>query len=261
MACSTEETSTIAFSESTSALAPDDYLLKNKSMYEFITSYFSDLPKDRIHLSTPVKRIEYARNKVKILSTKNETFEFNKVVLSVPLSQLKKRKIEFVPDLPKEKKDAIDRTGMGTGLKAFFFFKEKIVLEKSKGIKLGPYYSSQKLGSKFALVTLLMGHFSEAYYKSPESYQNKMLKEISSAAGKDVSSLLEGSVFQDWGNEPFIEGTYSFPHIREKSEDRKIASEPIDKTVFFIGEGMNTEYGQGLIHGAMETALKVSKVL
>jgi hypothetical protein len=38
-----------------------------------------------------------------------------------------------------------------------------------------------------------------------------------------------------------------------------VAAAPVDNTIFFIGEAMNTELEYGFIHGALDTALKLSR--
>lgn len=258
MASSADRFSSIEYVKLIDSITPDDYQLVNRTMYEFISSYFSDIPRDRVLLGTPVISIRYAYNHAAIITAKGEEHVFNKVIISVPLSQLQQEKIQFIPALPPEKRAAFQEIGMGTGLKFFLFFKESILDAPSVNNKFAPYYLQKKMGSYFVVISLLMGRFADKYYKDPETYRQEILKEISTLANRDVTSLLEDAVFHDWGHEPFIEGTYSFPAPGEGNA-REVAAAPVDNTIFFIGEAMNTELEYGFIHGAMDTALKLSR--
>lgn len=254
MAASSEQFSTIEFVKQIDSVTTDDYLLKNKSMHAFISSWVADLPKEKILLSTPITSIQYQPNLVVL----NASHQFNKVIISVPISQLQQDKIAFIPALPKAKTDAIQQIGMGKGLKVFLFFREAILPDGTYNNEFAPYYFPVQTGPYHAVVTLLMGHFADAYYSDPARHQQGILQELSTITGQDIPSLLAGTVFQDWGHEPYIEGTYSFPRPGEGNA-RAIAAAPVEDTLFFIGEAMNTELAYGFIHGAIDTAWHLSK--
>ncbi|WP_312190389.1 FAD-dependent oxidoreductase [Sphingobacterium sp.] len=148
--------------------------------------------------------------------------------------------------------------GMGAGLKAFFFFEEPILKNKAFAQHYAPYYIEKKISKYHVIIAIIMGNYAEKYYKKPINYQSKMIDELSKLAKRDVRPLLKGVKFQDWTKEPFIEGTYSYPKPGEGNA-REIASSPLHNRVFFIGEAMNTNHAYGFIHGALETAEKVSE--
>jgi monoamine oxidase len=254
MAASSEHFSTIEFVKQIDAITTDDYLLKNRSMYEFISSWITDLPEDRIRLATPITSIHYSPDHVIL----NATHQFNKVIISVPVSQLQQHKISFSPALPKAKQAAIQQIGMGKGLKVFLFFKEAVLPEGTYNNESAPYYFPVQTGPYHVVVTLLMGHYADTWYKDPAKHRQDILQELSNITGQDIPSLLEGTLFHDWTHEPYIEGTYSFPRPGEGNA-RAIAAEPIEDTVFFIGEAMNTHLAYGFIHGAMDTAFHLSQ--
>ncbi|NPE46208.1 flavin monoamine oxidase family protein [Sphingobacterium prati] len=258
MASSTENFSTKEFIHLLPALEPSDYELKDTSMSSFIHNYFSDIPKQRIHLSTPIKVICYDQESVALTTEEGKKLNFARAIVAVPISQLKNNSIKFVPQLSHEKRLAIQKIGMGTGLKAFFFFEEKILKKSAFAQQYAPYYIEKKIGKYVVVITIIMGHYAKKYYENPVTYQEGMLDELATLAGRNLRPLLKSTKFQDWTKEPFIEGTYSFPMLGEGNA-REVASSPIKNRIFFIGEAMNTNYAYGFIHGALETAEKVNE--
>jgi monoamine oxidase len=60
----------------------------------------------------------------------------------------------------------------------------------------------------------------------------------------------------DWGNEPYINGVYSYTLPNGKWK-REIAKRTIDNKMFCAGEAMNTKKNYGNVHGAIESAMEV----
>lgn len=262
MAASSETFSTIEFTKLSKQISPDDYALNNTTMSEFVQAYFSKIPKRIIHLSTPINQIKYSENQVELIDNSGTSLFFNKVIVSVPISQLQQNKILFTPSLSTEKLDAIHSIGMGKGLKVFLFFREKMSVKNTAyELQFAPYYAlGAETENNYQLITLIMGKYAENYYKDPILYQEKMIQEIAQISGKNASNLFLGSVFQDWTNEDYIQGTYSYPKPGDLGK-REIAAQPVMNTVFFIGEAMNTSMHYGFIQGAMETAVHVNHLL
>ena len=74
-----------------------------------------------IRLSSQIGSIEYSNDGVK-LSTSKSGFEFDAVIVTVPLGVLKAGGITFAPELPAGKLDAIQRLGMGLLDKVYLKF-------------------------------------------------------------------------------------------------------------------------------------------
>lgn len=248
--------STVKFKELISSGGAEHHELENRTMSEFIQAYFSGIPRESILLSTPVLTVKYACHKVNLV-TGNGSFQFDKVMISVPISQLRSNKITFDPPLPERKINAFQKIGMGYGIKMFLFFRKSVLSEATFNRKFAPYYLQKKMGSHYVVLSLLMGEFMEDYTQDKEGHLEGIFSELAEISGKEVRSLLENSVFHDWTAEPFIEGTYSYP-VAGIGNAREIASEPVLDTLFFIGEAMNTESAHASISGAMDTAYQVS---
>nr|KAJ0192467.1 hypothetical protein LSAT_V11C800439470 [Lactuca sativa] len=84
----------------------------------FIRALSENLP---IFYNQTVEHIKYGSNGVSI-SANGQDYHADMVLCTVPLGVLKKKSIEFIPDLPERKKDAIDRLGFGLLNKVAIFF-------------------------------------------------------------------------------------------------------------------------------------------
>ena len=75
-----------------------------------------------VHLSRPVKRISYDTTSVTLTLKTGASQRFDAVIVTVPLGVLKRETIQFDPLLPKQKREAIRRIGMGTLDKVYLQF-------------------------------------------------------------------------------------------------------------------------------------------
>ena len=70
-------------------------------------------------------KIDYVGEMIKITTKKGNNYYCKKVIVSVPLGLLKKKKIEFLPDLPYSYKTAILSIGFGVFNKIIVSFENK----------------------------------------------------------------------------------------------------------------------------------------
>lgn len=198
---------------------------------------------------------------MRISTLNGEEYSFSKCIISVPISQLKTDKINFIPVLPSEKREAFHKIGFGKGVKVLLFFSNSILDKSYFNLEHAPYYIQKTLIGKepiYVIYTLLFGDYAERYYDNPENIKENIFKELSALSNSNIKDSLIDAVYQDWSNEEYIEGTYSFP-LPNEDNARVIAAEPIDNKLFFIGEAMNLNSEYGFIHGAMDTAISLAK--
>lgn len=88
--------------------AGEDDLL-DKGMGAFVEKLGDGLP---VCLNSPVTGVDYSVDSVKV-SAGGRVFEGSNALVTVSVGVLKKKKIAFTPELPKEKLQAIDRLQMG----------------------------------------------------------------------------------------------------------------------------------------------------
>ena len=74
-----------------------------------------------IKLNSPVSKINYLSDKIEVF-VNEKVYIADVVVISVSLGVLQKNLIEFIPDLPVEKKEAINNISWGSVNKVIFKF-------------------------------------------------------------------------------------------------------------------------------------------
>ncbi len=84
-----------------------------------------------IEMQRPVRRIEWDSEGVLVVDESGNEILADRVIVTVPLGVLKSGSIEFVPPLPEEKLDVIDRIGFGLLDKVWFVFEEAFWSEDS----------------------------------------------------------------------------------------------------------------------------------
>ena len=102
-------------------LAGEDDLI-DKGMGAFVEKLGDGVP---VCLNSPVTEVNYSGDGVKV-SAGDRVFEGSNALITVSVGVLKKKKIAFQPELPKEKLEAIDRLQMGNMQKVIVPLKRDI---------------------------------------------------------------------------------------------------------------------------------------
>ncbi len=249
------------FSKVTNRLKTTDYQFKDTTMYGFFQKNFEEDLKNEIILNMPIQEIDYSSSRIKVTNTYNEIFEFDKVIVTIPISELKSNKIRFIPNLTEEKIKAFDYIGMDKGLKLFLKFNKKFYDHALfNGQYAGYYIDVPKYSddSTSMLASLVMGNHASKYYENPEKAIENYLSELDSYFNGGASKHFVNYLVKDWGNEPYINGVYSYTKPNG-NHARKIARKSIDNKIYFAGEAMNTKLNYGNVHGALESAIDVIK--
>ncbi|KAL7584231.1 hypothetical protein Lser_V15G46014 [Lactuca serriola] len=232
----------------------------------FIRALSENLP---IFYNQTVERIKYGSNGVSI-SANGQDYHADMVLCTVPLGVLKKKSIEFIPDLPERKKDAIDRLGFGLLNKVAILFPydfwggeiDTFGHLSDKSSMRGEFflfYSYSSVSGGPLLVALVAGEAAIEFEKmSPvESVTRVMeiLKGIFNPKGIAVPDPLQ-AICTRWGQDQFSYGSYSYVGIGASGNDYDILAENIGGgRVFFAGEATNKLY-PATMHGAFLSGLR-----
>ncbi len=246
-------------SKMTKQLAPVDYQFSNTTMYGFIQNRFVNRLKDVLVYNFQVKTIDYSKTLIKVSNSENQSYEFDKIIITVPITILKSGSIQFFPELPGDKKSAFELIGMDKGLKLFLKFEKQFFNHTLFNGKYAGYYidpTKEEQSPQSLLTSLVMGNKADIYYNNPQKAIENYLKELDSIFNGKASTYYINSLAQDWGAESGIHGVYSYTKPGGTSA-RQIARKPIDNKIFFAGEAMNTQNDYGTVHGAIDTAIQV----
>ena len=237
-----------------------------KGLQPVFEEFMADLGED-LHCSHIVTQIDYSGKGVKVTCRNGKSFEADRLILTVPLSVLKSRTLQFEPPLPSEKVDAIEQLGIGAGMKVFLQFNERFWPEDLQvicGGMLCPWYETVPNAPKDApvLKAYPMGEYARNLSARGSQAAGLLVEELNGIFGdaKPASAFVK-SYTADWAKEPHIWGAYSYagPHSLGKREQ---LWKPLDGKLFFAGEASHFKGCPATVQGAMETGeWAVEKIL
>ncbi|KAH6823634.1 LSD1-like 1 [Perilla frutescens var. hirtella] len=224
-----------------------------------------DLP---IFYERPVGCVRYGSDGVMVYAGGQE-YQGDMVLCTAPLGVLKRGNIEFVPELPQRKKDAIDRLGFGLLNKVAILFPYDFWggeidtfghLTEDPGMRgeFFLFYSYSAVAGGPLLIALVAGEAAVKFEKnSPVESVNRVLeilKGIFSPKGIAVPDPVQ-AVCTRWGQDQFSYGSYSYVAVGASGDDYDILAESVADRVFFAGEATNKQY-PATMHGAFLSGMR-----
>lgn len=226
-----------------------------------------DLP---IFYEKPVNCVRYGSDGVMVYAGGQE-YQGDMVLCTVPLGVLKRGTIEFEPELPQRKKDAIDRLGFGLLNKVAILFPYDfwggeidtfghLTEDPSMRGEYFLFYSYSAVAGGPLLVALVAGEAAVRFERnSPVESVNRVLeilKGIFSPKGIAVPDPIQ-AVCTRWGQDQFSYGSYSYVAVGASGDDYDILAESVGDRVFFAGEATNKQY-PATMHGAFLSGMRES---
>ena len=196
------------------------------------------------------------------------------IIVTVSVGVLKAEIIDFIPDLPAAKLDAISTIGMGNGMKISLRFGDKPLSDPGTPIwedKLsymlldGPTgscwtpnsYQTSPMGHH-VLTCFSMGRNSEFMEALPDDTAriSQALVDLDAAFGGLASTTFIEGVVQNWSAEPYVLGSYSFPAPGTRppgeSTKREVLAQPVGATLYFAGEATHNTMAS-TVPGALQS--------
>lgn len=231
----------------------------------FVRALAEGLP---IFYGKTVNWVSYGSDGV-LVCAGGQQFRADMALCTVPLGVLKKESIQFFPDLPQKKKDAIHRLGFGLLNKVVLLFPTNfwggnidtfghLAEDLSMRGEFFLFYSYASVSGGPLLVALVAGEAAIRFeMMSPfESVKRvmKILKDIFHPKGIVVPDPVQAACTR-WGKDPFANGSYSYVKVGSSGDDYDILSENIGGRVFFAGEATSRQY-PATMHGAFLSGMR-----
>ena len=179
------------------------------------------------------------------------------VIVALPLGMLKYNVVRFVPELPSNKVEAINKVSLGTMNKVFLYFEKSFWPDdgyffeyfKDDYRNMMVFESFSTIGNKNVLLAFLSG-------KQARVIENMDIKTVKELVMNELKNMFGNSVplpkniyKTSWHTDPFALGSY--PHIPPGSNLSycNIIGEPIENRVFFAGDSTTSDY-LATAHGA-----------
>lgn len=257
------------------SLPGGDYLLhgrKDRGGYKVIVDHLADGLDLRVE--TAVSRIEVTESGVE-LSTSAGPLSCAKLIITVPLGVLKSGSIEFVPSLPQEKRDAIDRIGFGIYEKLamrfdkFYWPKEAQRFNYLSTGEPSLFHAWLNIGHYTGEPIIVAYHAHRRARHINQMSDGELLEQTvgvmqrifggePSQGGYGKIPAPEAYVRTSWEHDPFSQGSYSFDKFGQQPDDRQTLAQPIEGRLFFAGEATHPHFHSS-VHGAYETGVRAAR--
>jgi lysine-specific histone demethylase 1B len=238
----------------------DDDFKFEETFFDLIDTQIANQVKDYILLNTVVSKIDYSQSTILITDSNNNTFNADKVIITVPIPILKSADIQFTPALPDEKTAAFAKIGMDAGMKVFLKFSNKFFDQNIIGGSVCAAYADDSIGkaqNDNILLAFIMGEQAEYLTSlgSDAAITNALIQELDIMYNGQASASFIASHVENWTTNPYVKGAYSYSTIG-MGDARKIASQALSEKLYFAGEAMNTNGHHQTVHGAVETGYR-----
>jgi len=236
----------------------------NSTWLDFFEEYIVPSIDSKIHFNTQIVSIDYQGNKIITMDSNGQTYEAEKIIITVPLMILKEGAISFTPQLPASHRNAIQDAPIWGGLKVFLEFSQNFYplyltfpdSETNQGQRIyyDAAYAQDSLSNVLGLVAL--GEQANQYQELDENIQRDyILNELDEIFNGIASQTYMSHIVQDWSNEPYIHSAYLADIASSNISSRLY--QPIDEKVYFAGEAYTQEDDWGGVHNAIRAAKNV----
>ena len=218
-----------------------------------------------IRLHHPVAGIDHSGPTVVVTTESGDTFEADRVVVTVPLGVLKADAISFAPELPPAMRDAITALDMGILNRTVLLFDEPFWDRDTEWIG----YAGRQPGQWSETLNLFpyLGRPVLAMF-NPGSFG----AEIEQYSDQDLTSRAVGAleaIFGDvpepvdavstrWGSDPWTRGSYSYLPVGVPFETYREMSTPVGERLFFAGEATHSRF-PSTVHGALLSGRRAAR--
>jgi monoamine oxidase len=238
-----------------------------------------------IRTAAVVETVEWRRGNAKVTVRDSEgssLLEAQRVLVTVPLSLLKSPDerpgtIRFAPQLPSQKKNALDKLEMGKVIRVVLNFRERFWGEikpspraKKKLSNMAFLFSQDEwfptwwtsMPNQTPIITG-WAPFRSAERLSGQSHSfviERALETLSKLLGpspSELQSILQAGYFHDWETDPFSMGAYSYGKVGAIAAQKMIAA-PLENTLFFAGEATDMAGNNGTVNGAIASGYRAA---
>jgi monoamine oxidase len=214
-----------------------------------------------IRLSQVVTQVRHDKQGVQV-DTLSGRFSGSRLLVTLPLGVLQAGSVQFSPALPADKREAIARLGMDSGVLSKVFLRFPQVFwddvdwleHVAPAARQGQFHQWLNLarvsGGAPALLGFLGGRYAcdaEATWRDEEIVGDAMtaLRALYGAAIPEPT----GWQIPRWSRDPFARGSYSFNRLGATPAMRQVLAAPVDGRLYFAGEATHREHF-ATVHGA-----------
>ena len=216
-----------------------------------------------VRLETPVARIEHGESGVRVESGL-ETFEADRVVVTVPLGVLRSGALEFDPPLGEDHDSAVQRLAMATIEKVVLRFPERFwpeavwqIAHVDQGRAFPVWLDFTRHTGSPTLVAFHNPPTSPALVGlDPEQRVEAALVVLREMFGQVPEP--DEALVTDWSGDPWARGSYSYIPIGAGAGDMRSIAESGSERLSFAGEATVPE-SYGTVQAAFTSGLRAAR--
>lgn len=221
-----------------------------------------------IRTGVPVRRILHNGSGVEVV-TENETFTADHAVITVPIGVLKRNAIAFEPELPPQKREAIDGLGLGLSEKLILKFPEvfwpkdpTVVLRASERTNYFPLFFNNHFpftGDAILTARVAGSRVPEYNELNDDDATASVVDVLRQGFGSDIP-WPEATLRSRWVDDPFTACSYSTVMTGVPSQRYRLEiGAPVGR-VHFAGEHTNGDRFAN-VHGAYMSGLRAAEAI
>ena len=233
----------------------------NSTWFDFFEQYIVPSIRSKIQVNTQIVSIDYQGDQVIATDSNGQSYETDKIIITVPLKILQDGDITFSPQLPAAHRNAMQNAPVWGGLKVFLEFSERFYppyltfpdSETNAGQRIyyDAAYGQNSASNVLGLVAL--GAQATLYQEGTSTVQRDyILNELDTVFNGLASQTYRQHIVQNWDKEPFIRSAY-LADVASSSISNNL-SESIDQKVYFAGEAYTKADDWGGVHNAAQSA-------
>src|SRR6266850_5421624 len=217
----------------------------------------------RLRLGAVVNRVQWKRHVATVGGTflgERFTAKAARVIVTLPLGVLQSGPLRFA-----QKRAALKRLADGPVIRVAMRFHTAFWEKRASGVA---FFHSPKapfptfwtpLPMRAPLLTAWAGGPKAARLtgSSTRKLVDAALASVESAFGKGARAQLAAAHAQDWLQDPFSRGGYSYVLVGGEGAREELAA-PIDDTIFFAGEATDSQEA-GTVAGALRSGIRAAR--
>jgi len=246
------------------SLSGNVYGLDPTGYLDALNSLYFNAITSKISYNSPVTTIDTSGSKPVAIDANGVYHYADAIIVTVSVGVLKAEIIDFIPDLPAAKIAAYTTIGMGRGLKLSARFSTQFWDSKMFNVLTeGPSGNCwvpgkyQPSSTDHVITCFSMGENAQAMSDLPSDAAriDQMLADLDEAFGGAATTNYVEGVVQDWTNEPYVRGSYSYPapgaYPGGTSMREELAAQ-VGTTLYFAGEATHNT-ASSTVPGALQS--------
>ncbi len=231
------------------------------SWFDFFEEYIVPSIQSKMQFNTQITSIDYSGDKVIATDMDGMPYEADRLVLTVPLKLLQLRQVNFRPDLPNNKQNALASATIWSGMKVFLKFSEAfyptfLYFDDSATNEGQRLYYDAAYGQNSAdnvLGLFSVGKQAEVYQNySGDALRDYVLNELDEIFDGKASETFQDILAQNWNEKPFARAAYL--EDEASSSISRAMSKSIDNKLYFAGCSYTQFEDWSSVHTATRSA-------